>query len=176
MTIKEQNELFESLPAGLAEQYGFGGGFDYSRYIAVRGDGYVYYPEINTIVVDDAVGVEWETDGADICEVDLGNAEHLEVLLSRARQRMDAGMAGIICPGVKHPMMCRMRRGAVAGPYKSIPVDGAHIYYLPGEFDLEHDKGLRTLAECLFIARRYSPVQIVPYKDVEPEEWGGNCI
>lgn len=158
----------------LYKQY-FNPAFDYSGYQCIHKDGYDYYPELHTIIVDDTIEVMWETGKPGLCEVDLENPKHLKELLDRGRVQMEPGFVGTIRPNGKDPskMSCSIGFTEQNAPYKRIPVDGTWLYYLPEEYDLKGDLLLQTLAKCLFIGRRYDLVEVVPYKN---NIWGGSCI
>lgn len=175
MTMEKQYELFSQLPKEIHDSYGFQPPFDYSKYECVHMDGFDYYPELHCIVMD-GINAEWEVGKDDIQSVDINNPKHLNEIMDRIRARFLPDMYGIIRE-YKGRMNCQIRWGEPNhSDWPSILADGARLYYKPDEFDLANNQNMNLLARCLFVGKKYNQVQIVPYKDLPPNEWGGNCI
>lgn len=183
MTITEQNKVYEALPKDIRKKYDIKPFSDFSQYKRIDKDGYAYYPEINGIVVDDSILVNWDT-GEGLQKVDIKNPEHLTELLERGRRRINAKLYIIIKPSKdpsriasvnvwhKDPVKERMDTGEFIS-YKTIPYDGSVICYLPGTYESESEQAvLKYIATTV----RYMPITVFAWLGRNSDEWEDDCI
>lgn len=182
MTVAEQKAVINAVPEDLRKQQQLECPSDYSGYRGIQRDGYVYYPDIHTIVVDDAIGVHWATKGDDLQPVDLNNPEHLERLIEPARRKINAKLYVCIEPARKDPSMIGYRimydnphkRDGRWLLYHRIPFDGGYICYRTCDYELDKDQDMLLVAKAIFVMAKYNTFQVFPYVFGGPEQWEVN--
>ena len=173
-TNKTYLSLIKQLPKDLFDQY-FNPPFDYSPYECVHTNEYDYYPELNCVVIN-GIAIIWETDMNDVIPINPENPEHLAELERRIERRFVPKCAIVSIHEKTRKMNCQIhsdneRTRKLTQELRSVPFEEGDIYYDPDNIDLANNPEMLLLAKCLFTAKKYEAIGIIPYKDTEPRNW-----
>ena len=175
MTNQAYAELISQLPESTLKEYGFCRPFDFSQHECIHTTGFDYYPKLNCVVIDN-VPIVWHED---IPCADPRKPKHLREFkrIAGIRNRITLAAISISTNGkmycldyIPNEMVYRHIRkaGFTALPLKSEEGD---IYYIPDEIDLPNNPEMLLLAKCLFMAKKYNAIHILPEPNVNPRLW-----
>lgn len=179
MKREEWLEHLKKLPKDLFEKHGLKMPYEWSKASYEMINGCKYYPKEHAIEIGSKM-VSWVADDPSLCEVNPHDPLQFAEIEKRGMELQKNDFAAAVLFNEKGRMECHFYdKDRWPVPYMkgsenfcSFPFDGIDIYYDP-VYDLENNKELKLLAECVFIARRYSEEIIVPYHNENPEEdWG----
>ncbi len=126
--------------------------------------------------MDDCVDVWWDSGKDDLQDVNLNNPEHLERLLGEARRKINTPLHLIITPNKligKPPVVTKLYKEPdkmfkEVPTYEKLSFDGSFIYYRPGNYDPVKDL---ALLKAIYVAVKYSEIQVFPWVGCNPDEW-----
>lgn len=175
-TNQTYKTLVKQLPKELFKQY-FNESFDYSPYQCIHTNEYDYYPELNCVIIND-IAIMWETNTKDTQPVNLQNPAHLAELQRRAKKRFTPTLAIISVSTTNKRIDCqlykndeRTQKFIHERKLSYVSFDEGPIYYDPNDINLANNPDMLLLAKCMFLAKKYKSIYIIPYKNTNPQEW-----
>ena len=174
MTYQEYTQLLSQLPEHLRKEYRFNEPFDYSPYKCIHTDEYDYYPELDCCIINN-VPIVWESGNP---WVTPENPEHLNEFKRRIEIQTTDTIALISISRTDKKMECiihelnnRTTKHIKKKGFVSISFEEGNIYYLPEQIDLPNNNKMLLLAKCLFTAKKYNTIRLLPKSNIPPSEW-----
>lgn len=171
MTNQEYAELISQLPERTLKEYGFCRPFDFSQHECIHTTVFDYYPKLNCVVINN-VPIVWHED---IPCADPRKPKHLREFKRIAGIRTSKDTVALIGFGSK--MGCqlyhyeRIKDFIRKKGFVPIPFEEGDIYYIPDEIDLPNNPEMLLLAKCLFMAKKYNAIHLLPEPNVNPRHW-----
>ena len=174
MTMQQYNELISQLPESTLKEYGFCKPFDFSKHECIHTTAFDYYPKLNCVIIDN-VPIVWHED---VPCADPRKPKHLREFKRLAGIHAAKDIVALIGIGrITGKMGCQLypygrikdfirKKGFVPTPFEE-----GDIYYIPGEIDLPDNPEMLLLAKCLFMAKKYNAIHLLPEPDVNPRYW-----
>ena len=174
MTNQAYAELISQLPESTLKEYGFCKPFDFSQHECIHTTGFDYYPKLNCVVIDN-VPIVWHED---VPYADPRKPKHLREFKRRVELQTKDAIA-IVSIGLNDKKLycnlCRKnermthhikKSGLIAAPFEE-----GDIYYNPNSIDLPNEPDMLLLAKCLFTAKKYDTIGLLPDPNTNPSHW-----
>lgn len=176
MTNQEYAKLLSQLPKHVLKEYGFCKPFDFSKHECIHTTAFDYYPKLNCVVINN-IPIVWHED---IPYADPRKPKHLKEFQRIAKVHTAEDTVALISVSeITGKMHCTIYRSQNKYTQQFIkkkgfipmPFEEGDIYYIPDNIDLPNNPEMLLLAKCMFTAKKYNAIHLLPEPNISPRYW-----